>query len=219
MRKLKVLMKTLTSSLMALAVLTVFALPSYAAPEAVGKGSTEAPPEAVISDQDAILMANGNVTLNGNPAKTGMTVLSDSLVTTGNNSIAMIESRGFGRVTLGPGTIAKIIYSTGSLRIESTCNDMRVACKEGQCTVTGKNGVSKVLTTGQDEHFDNAVDVTSNAFIDVVINCGRDVVCPPPMIPIAAKFSFPALWLLVGGVITGTTIAVVVRPKDSPTQP
>src|SRR5205814_5118062 len=100
MKKLTVFMKTLISSLMALTVLTVFSLPSYAAPEAVSKVSTEAP-EPVVADKDGILMVNGNVTVNGNDAKTGMTVVSGSTVTTGANSIAMVESPLFGRVTLG----------------------------------------------------------------------------------------------------------------------
>jgi hypothetical protein len=218
MKKLTASLKTLLSSLMALAVLTVFSLTSYAAPDA-SPNPSPASPEAVMADKDAVLMANGTVTVNGNEAKTGITVLSGSLVKTGANSIAMIESSVFGRVTLGPDTIAKITYSGVDLKIEPTCNDMRVACKEGQCTVTDKNGVAKVLTTGQDEHFDNAVVVTSNAWVDVVVNCGRDVVCPPPMIPVVASTSLLPVLLILGGVLTGTTIAVIARPKDSPTQP
>jgi hypothetical protein len=213
MNKWPVIIKMLTNSLMALAVLTVGSLAAFAAPDAV------ITPEPVMGDKDGVLVANGNVTVNGNAAKTGMTVLSESTVATGDNSIAMIESPVFGRVTLGPGTTAKLIYSGNNLRIESTCNDMRVACKEGQCTVSDKNKVLKVLTTGQDDHFDSTVDVTSSAWIDVVINCGRDVVCPPPFAPAIVSSSLPALWVLLGGVITGTTIVAVTRPKDSPTQP
>ncbi|MBI3652597.1 MAG: hypothetical protein HY231_16370 [Acidobacteria bacterium] len=214
-------LKSLLSVLVMLAVLMVFSLASYAAPDAVKPVPVEVP-KAITADADATLMANGNVSVNGNAAKTGITVLSGSTVTTGANSIAMIESPAFGRVTMGANTIAKITYAAGILKIESTCDDMRVACKEGECSVTAKNGLAKILTTGQDEHFAQAVDVASKNFVDVVINCGTDVVCPPPIAPVVARNTFGLLGiLLLGGAATGITIGVIAgggstKPRRQP---
>jgi hypothetical protein len=223
MRKFTVDLKTLISCLLTFAVLTVFSLPSYAAPDTVKKvvkdtpkTATEAPEGVLTLSQAGALIATGSVSVNGNAAKSGITVLSGSTIATGADGVAMLDLTPFGRVTLGPGTTAKITYGDGNLLVQTTCNDMRVAVKQGQCTVTSPNGTAKVLTTGQDEYFDHPVEVKANGVVDVVINCGRDVVCPPPIVVAAvSRFPFFAL-LLLGGAATAVTVGVIAGGPTPP---
>jgi hypothetical protein len=226
MKKCNIDLKTLISCVLTFAVLTVFSFPSYAAPDTVKKPANDIPktvteaPEGVLTlSQSGALIATGSVSVNGNAAKSGITVLSGSTIATGADGVAMLDLTPFGRVTLGPGTTAKITYGDGNLLVQTTCNDMRVAVKQGQCNVTSPNGTSKVLTAGQDEHFDSPVEVTANGVTDVVISCGRDVVCPPPIV-IAAVSRFPLFALfLLGGAATAVTAGVVAGGPTQPSTP
>ncbi len=221
MKKITGDLKIHISWLLTFAVMTIFSFPSYAAPDAVKKAANDIPkaapeaPEGVLTlSQSGALIATGSVTVNGNAAKSGITVLSGSTLATGADGVAMIDLTPFGRVTLGPGTTAKITFGGGNLLVQATCNDMRVAVKQGQCTVTAPNGTGKVLIAGQDEHFDSPVEVSANGLVDVIINCGRDVVCPPA---IQAVTTTTPLWLatpllallLLGGAATAVAVGVV----------
>jgi hypothetical protein len=216
MKKFTVDLKILISCLLTFAVMTVFSLPTYAAPDSPKKAANDIPkaanaaPEGVITlSQSGALIANGNVSVNGNAAKSGITVLSGSTISTGADGVAMIDLTPFGRVTFGPSTTAMITYAGGNLLVQATCDDMRVAVKQGQCNVRPPKGEVKVLSAGQDEHFDSAVEVTANGFVDVIINCGRDVVCPPAIQTVSvSRFPFLAL-LLLGGSATAVTVRVI----------
>lgn len=219
--------KTLVSCLLALTVLTVYSLTSYGAPDTIKKPvpanltngnaaktySTAAPdvPEGVLTLSEAgSLISSGSVTVNGNPAKSGTTVLSGSTLAVGADGLAMLDLTPFGRVTLGPNTTAKITYAGGDLLVQALCDDMRVAVKEGQCNVTAANRAVKVLTAGQDEHFDSAVEVSAKGFVDVIVNCGTDVVCPP-LIQVITPTHFPLFaFFLLGGAATTATVGVVL---------
>ena len=226
MKRFTVDLKILISCLLTFAVMTVFSLPSYAAPDTVKKvandipkAATEAPEGVLTLSQSGALIANGSVTVNGNAAQSGITVLSGSTLATGADGVAMIDLTPFGRVTLGPGTTAKITFGDGNLLVQATCNDMRVAVKQGQCTVTAPNGSSKVLIAGQDEHFDSPVEVKANGLVDVIVNCGRDVVCPPPIQVLAvSRFPLFAL-LLLGGAAAAVTVGVISGGPTQASQP
>jgi hypothetical protein len=230
MEKINANRKMLVSCIMMLTVLTVYSLTSYAAPDTIKKpakptsnssatNSTAvkslAPdvPEGVLTlSESGALIASGEVTVNGNLAKSGTTVFSGSTLAVGGDGLAMIDLTPFGRVTLGPNTTAKVTYGGGNLLVQAICNDMRVAVKEGQCNVTSSNSntFEKVLIAGQDEHFDNAVEVTAKGFVDVVVNCGRDVVCPP-LIQVVEPYRFPLFALfLLGGAATAVSVGVVL---------
>lgn len=228
MKKITGDLKILISCLLTFAVMTVFSFPAYAAPDTMKKVATDIPkaaaeaPEGVLTlSQSGALIANGSVSVNGNAAKSGITVLSGSTVATGADGVAMIDLTPFGRVTLGPDTTAKITYADGTLLVQATCNDMRVAVKQGQCNVTPPKGTAKVLNAGQDEHFDSAVEVTANGLVDVIVNCGRDIVCPPTIQVVAASRLFPLFALfLLGGTATAVAVGVIAGgPKQSSTPP
>jgi hypothetical protein len=96
---------------------------------------------------------------------------------------------------------------------------MRVAVKHGQCNVIDKNGKSKILNAGEDEHFDSSVNVTANPLTDVVVNCGREIVCPAPIQAAATSSSMLLGILLLGGVATGVTIGVITGGKTKSSKP
>jgi hypothetical protein len=237
MKKFNLNHRMMMSCLLALTVLTVYSLTSYGAPDTskkpvranasasdTSKTISLAPPgvpEGVLTLSEAgALIASGTVTVNGNPAKSGTTVLSGSILAVGADGLAMLDLTPNGRVTLGPNTSAKITYGGGDLLVQATCNDMRVAVKEGQCNVAAPNRTAKVLNAGQDEHFDSAVEVTAKGFIDVVVNCGEDVVCPP-LIQIVEPTYFPLFaFFLLGGAATSASVGVIVGgPTKASTPP
>jgi hypothetical protein len=237
MKKINLTHRMLVSCLLALTVLTGYSLTSYGAPDTSKKpapakstaSNTEkiislAPPgvpEGVLTlSESGALIASGTVTVNGNPAKSGTTVLSGSTLAVGADGLAMLDMTPYGRVTLGPNTTAKITYAGGNLLVQAVCNDMRVAVKEGQVNVAIPNHTAKVLNAGQDEHFDSAVEVTAQGFVDVVVNCGTDVVCPP-LIQIVEPTRFPLFaFFLLGGAATSASVGVIVGgPTTASTPP
>jgi hypothetical protein len=220
--------KVLVSCLLTVTILTGYSLTSYGAPEANKKTtkstlatanetaklhSTAVPgvPEGVLTLSEAgALIANGSVSVNGIAAKSGTTVVSGSTIVVGGDGLAMLDLTPFGRVTLGPNTTAKITYSGGDLLVQAVCNDMRVAVKEGQVNVAIPNRTAKVLSAGQDEHFDSAVEVSAKGFVDVILNCGTDVVCPP-LIQVVEPTYFPLFaFFLLGGAATTASVGVVL---------
>jgi hypothetical protein len=232
MKKINANYRMLTSCVLMFTVLSVYSLTSYGASDTVKKpakpttnssrtNSTTtavtslAPdvPEGVMTlSESGALIISGDVTVNGNLVKSGMTVLSGSTLVVSEHGLAMIDLTPFGRVTLGPNTTAKVTYAGGNLLIEGICDDMRVAVKEGQCNVVAakSNTAAKVLTAGQDEHFDSAVEVTAKGFVDVVVNCGRDIVCPPA-IQIIEPYRFPLFaFFLLGGTAAVVSVGVVL---------
>jgi hypothetical protein len=239
MKKINANYKMLTSCVLMFTVLMVYSLTSYAAPDTTRKpakpaadlpaktatnpGTTTAPEAVMVLSESGVLISSGDVTINGNPAKSGATVLSGSTLVVSEHGLAMIDLTPFGRVTLGPYTTAKVTYGGGNLLIEGVCDDMRVAVKQGQCNVVAakSNAAAKVLDAGQDEHFDHAVEVTAKGFVDVVVNCGRDIVCPPAIVTVEPyRFPLFALFILGGAaaivsasvVIGGTTTTATTGP-------
>ena len=195
---------------------TVFSLPAYA----------DSAPDMPSEPDFASVLILGQVNINGNLAKSGATLISGSTVVTGADGIAIIELGALGRATVGPGTAATITYSYERLLITTECNDMRVSVRQGQCTIRplrksdhpgNGNGASpalkaaetKTLVAVQDEHFDSNVEVSANAVIDVVVNCGTDVVCPAPVAFEAPASAWPLGYLLLGGL--GGITAVLVK--------
>src|SRR2546426_8370478 len=94
-------MRALTSMAVAVAVVTIFTLHSFAAPD-VAKLAAETNP---LQDcTGSLTVVSGQVKINGNEAKTGATVLTGSLIATDSNGDAIIDLGGVGRVELGEGT-------------------------------------------------------------------------------------------------------------------
>src|SRR6185369_17713348 len=75
------------SLVLAMAVISVFTLRSFASPDAVSAGDPNPPQNCTGS----LTVASGKVSINGNPAQTGATVLTGSVLTTNSNGKAIID--------------------------------------------------------------------------------------------------------------------------------
>jgi hypothetical protein len=202
--------KSFLSCLLALAITTVFSLSAYAAPEPLAP------------NLGAMTIA-GEVFVNGNRTDIGMTLLSGSTVTTGADGIAIVELGKLGRATIGPRTTATLVYSPERLLITTTCDDMQVSLREGLCNIRNlKSGETKALSAVQQEHFDSNVEISAGPVVDVVVNCGTDVVCPSPVILAEAPQIWSLGFLLLGGIGTIGTIIIKSNspdPRVSDTRP
>lgn len=199
-------MRRLVSGLVALTMTVVVSLASFTLPNV--KAAGEADP--------GMMVVMGKVEVDGNPAKMGATFYSGSTVTTGEDGVVIIELGKLGRATIGPVTTAVVTYSAAELLITTTCDDMRVSVREGECTIRNvKSGESKVMPSVKDEHFDSNVEVRAAPFIDVVVNCGRDVVCPAPYVIPEPTRLWPFFLLLGGvGLVLGGTVSLDPKPGD-----
>lgn len=153
------------SLLLAIAVASVFTLRSFAAPEAVK-------PHAVGTNQDCtgtLTVKEGRVTINGNAAQTGATVLTGSVISTNSNGKAIIDLGALGRVEVGDRTTATLTCVAGLLEITTNCSKTEVEVRRG--TVDVRKPKVETLIAGKKEKYDDAVDLTAAAGVDVKVEC------------------------------------------------
>ncbi len=125
-------LKASISMAVTLALTSFFTLRSYAAPET----NAGAPAPVVAQDCTGTLtVAKGSVTINGNEAKTGATVTSNSTLATSSGGRAIIDLGPLGRVILEGATTATIICLGNTIVARPGC-DVEVEVEQGQ--VTGK---------------------------------------------------------------------------------
>src|SRR5437762_13768934 len=101
-----------------LSVITLFTLRSFASPE-TGKPSVE--PSSAQECTGTLTVKAGQVSINGNAAQTGATVLSGSIISTNSNGKAIIDLGGSGRVEIGDHTTATLTCAAGSIEIRTIC--------------------------------------------------------------------------------------------------
>jgi len=157
-------LKAFLSLVLAVTVTSVFSLRSFAAIET--RDSMVGP---VVQDCSGTLtVKGGSVTINGNPAQTGATVMTGSVVATGSGG-AVVDLGPAGRVELGDHTAATIICVGGSVEIRTNCNKTKVEVKRGQVDV--KTPKVETLAAGKSESYDGAFDATAAAGVDVKVEC------------------------------------------------
>ena len=200
--------------LLAFSVAVTFTLAGFAMPNPPEKADAA----AQIQQQTGTLTADGSVTVNGNQAKSGMTILTQSVITTGSNAHAIVELGPLGRVELHSDTTATL-QMLGSL-IEaalSHCGKVTVTVpigivgrvtipqrqdvhvkmiQGGKVTVRYGNTKEKFVYVHHEEYFDNAIDVNSDGGAAIFeVHCGHN--------PIAAYWwtasPLGLLFLLLGG--------------------
>lgn len=154
------------SVVLAMAVMTVFSLRSFAAPEV---SKTVVDPVLAQDCTGTLTVAGGQVTINGNAAQTGATVMTGSTISTSSNGKAIIDLGALGRVEVGDNTTVTLTCAAGSLQIRSTCSKTEVEVRKGSLNVTSPK--TATLAAGQEEKYDGAVDATSTGGIDVKIEC------------------------------------------------
>jgi ribosomal 50S subunit-recycling heat shock protein len=156
--------KAFLSLVLAVTVTSVFSLRSFAASET--KDSLAGP---VAQDCSGTLtVKGGSVTINGNPAQTGATVMTGSVISTGSGA-AVIDMGPAGRVEVGDHTTATIICVGGSIEVRTNCSKTKVEVKRGQVDV--KTPKVETLPAGKSETYSGGIDATAPAGVDMEVEC------------------------------------------------
>jgi len=122
-------------------------------------------PQATRSQTGKLLQLTGEVTVNGARAITNATVSSDSAITTGQNSSAVVSLGKLGRVEVLPQTTMKLSFADDSVSVEML--------DAGRVRISSSSGVNASATTN-DGHV-IATDRQRNEFI-VDTSCGNTFV-------------------------------------------
>lgn len=149
-----------------MAVVAVFTLQSFAAPD-VSKIAEQ--PNFAQDFTGTLTVKEGQVTINGNAAQTGATVMTGSTVATSSKGEAIIDLGTLGRVEVGEGTTVTVTCVAGFLEVRSNCSRTEVEVKRG--TVEVKSPKTETLTAGKKETYDGSVDFTSTGGVDVKVEC------------------------------------------------
>jgi hypothetical protein len=187
--------KAIMSVAVAAALTSFFTLRTLAAPEI-----TAAAPAPIVAQDctGTLTVAEGTVTINGNSAQTGATVMSNSTISTSSGGRAVIDLGQLGRVELEGGTTATILCVGNTIVARPGC-DVEVEVSQGQ--VTGDN---KTVTAGEEEDFDTGTELTAPAGSVFSLDCEDDAA--------GAFWIGPGVWgviALIGvgaGIITGIAI-------------
>lgn len=153
------------SLLLAIAVASVFTLRSFAAPEA-------AKPHVAGTSQDCtgtLTVKAGRVTINGNAAQTGATILTGSVISTSSNGKAIIDLGALGRVEVGDSTTATLTCVAGSLEIRTNCSKTEVEVRRGAVDI--REPKVETLTAGKKQKYDGGIYLTAAAGVDVKVEC------------------------------------------------
>jgi hypothetical protein len=188
-----------------MAIATVFSLSSFAAPDV-----KEAAGESIPAQDcpGTLTVAKGQVTINGNVAQTGATVLTGSVLATSSGAKAFVDLGALGRIELGDDTTLTVICSGNQLEVRSDCSRSEVEVRRGNLDV--KSPKTETLTAGKKEHYDGAFDATSTGGVDFKFECeGRKRV--------AGGYFTPGLAGLLAliGLAAGVAIAIGIGDEDN----
>jgi hypothetical protein len=155
------------SLVLTLAIVTVFTLHSFAAAPEVSKSVGESiPPQ----DCTGILTVKaGRVTINGNAAQTGATVMTGSVINTSSNGNAIVDLGAVGRVEIGDNTTVTLTCVATLLEIKTNCSRTEVEVRRG--TLDVKSPKTEQLFAGKKTHYDGDFDATSTGGVDVKVEC------------------------------------------------
>jgi hypothetical protein len=187
------------------------------------------------------LTAKGQVSVNGQASVTGATVFSDSTITTGTDSTAIITIGKLGRIELFPNTTLKLSFSDSGMSGELSAGKVAVTSMSGKTSsITTKDGVVTGDTNQTDIFFvdvqcgDTRVETQSGLAVlraggnDQQVAAGKSATagqqtaqskCAPPP-PSGSNFpslsggSLAALLLAAGGAVA-TAIIVGTRGNNN----
>jgi hypothetical protein len=125
-----------------LAVWSVFSMVALAAPK----------------DTTAEISVTGQVTVNGNPITVNTTIASDSTITTGANSSAVVSLGKLGRVELQGDSSVKLTFSGNSIVSVLNAGKVRVSNASGVAATVTTKDAAIVGDTGQANTFEVEVE-------------------------------------------------------------
>jgi hypothetical protein len=152
---------------LAMAVVTVFTLRSFAAPEV--SNNVVAEPVVVQDCTGTLTVKSGQVSINGNAAQTGAKVMTGSTIATSSNGKAVIDLGAVGRVEIGDNTTATITCAGGTVQIRTTCTRTEVEVRKGSVSVTSPT--AGTLNAGQKEKYNGGVELSATGGADFEVNC------------------------------------------------
>ncbi|HLG14337.1 MAG TPA: hypothetical protein VJH03_07525 [Blastocatellia bacterium] len=156
--------KTPASVLLAICLAAVFALGSFAAPEPANPAADE-----IAQVTSGVLSGKGQITINGNAAQAGATILSGSTIGTGSDGYAVIDLGALGRVELRPNTVIELTFTADGIHIKSPCN-VKVAVTRGQVAVIAPN--AETINSGEDKRYEGGAEFNAAIGTDVILDCG-----------------------------------------------
>jgi len=162
MRLRKASVRADISVTLALSIIAVFTLGSYAAASRVGDDpfpTQGLPPQA----PTGVLNVRGSVTINGNAAASGATVVSGNSIAAGHDGYASIELGTLGRIELQDHTGVTATFAPGSVQL--------ILDQCGSLTQTVPPGVSGVLT---DPHYDTVHIKVSAGVVHIKWDGGKE---------------------------------------------
>jgi len=149
-----------------MAVCTVFTLNSFATPESINPGGESFPPPDC---SGTLTVKSGQVTINGNAAQTGATILTGSVIATNSNGKAIVDLGALGRIEIGDKTTVTLICAANLLEIRTTCSKTDVEVRRGILDV--KSPKTETLVAGKDQDYDGGIVATSTGGVDVKVEC------------------------------------------------
>lgn len=104
------------------------------------------------------LTVKGGVKVNGNPATTGLTILSNSKIVTDPDGVARVDFGPRGRITIREGTTATLVFTPESVNVKSECARTRIEVFSGQVDVESPR--NEILAAGAAKRYGGSVRAT-----------------------------------------------------------
>ena len=161
-----------------------------------------------------LTVIRGDVTVNGNLANTGLTIVSNSTITTNSSGGAVIELGSLGRVQLGNDTTVVLTWLPVVLFVKSKCDQTQIKVTRGQVEVQSPKRES--IPAGKTAAYKGSVEAMTNGGTDFVIDCRRRNV---PLVPIGGAQGLWGLLALLGETALQAPEGISPPLDPSPSQP
>jgi len=196
-------------------VTTLFTLRSYAAIEPAGRAGDS----TLAQDCTGTLtVKSGTVTVNGNAAQSGATILTGSVIATSGNGSAIIDLGAAGRIEVKGNTAVTITCAGGTVHIRTNCSKTEIEVKSGSANVTAPS--TETIAAGKGKDFGGALEADLSAGAIVEVECeghkgGGALWVGPGLIGLLALLGVGAavaVGIALGEGDTGGTSGVPVSP-------
>jgi hypothetical protein len=118
---------------------------------------------AVLQRTGVLKVVKGGVKVNGNPAKTGHTILGNDKIVTDPEAVAQVDLGPLGRMTIREGTTVTLVFTSESVRVKSECARTRIGVFSGQVDVESPR--NETLGPGAAKRYPGSVQATSRVAV------------------------------------------------------
>lgn len=153
---------SLAAALLLSAALTFISVASSYPPDDPSSGDDYGVDVAMLQHAGS-LTVKGGVRVNGNPAKTGLTIPSNSKIVTDSDGVALVDLGNLGRIKIREGTTVTLIFTRESAHVESECGRTRIEVVSGQVEVQSPR--SETLGAGDSRRYPGSVKAVSRGAV------------------------------------------------------